>query len=138
MLLCITHTTCLRCCARLPSRPTTQGGSGALASTRSDIAWSHPLAMLLLGVRNLGLSGWMLSECAALEHEVSAWQQEGVYSERDNALRWGPAGVHKAARGGCARMRRNSAIRTPARQQAACSLAPLPLKPLQQASAHVR
>lgn len=43
--------------------------------------------MLLLGVRNLGLGGWMLAECAALEAEVTAWQQDGAYNERDNALR---------------------------------------------------
>ncbi|KAI8466100.1 MAG: pyruvate phosphate dikinase [Monoraphidium minutum] len=64
-----------------------QGGAGALASTRSDIAWSHPLAMLLLGVRNLGLGGWMPGECMALENEITAWQQDGSFDERDNALR---------------------------------------------------
>ena len=43
--------------------------------------------MLLLGVRNVGLGGWMPTECAALEQEVTAWQQEAAYDERDNALR---------------------------------------------------
>ena len=69
-------------CLTLP-----QGGSSALAAARSTIAWSHPLAMLLLGVRNVGLGGWMPTECAALEQEVTAWQQEAAYDERDNALR---------------------------------------------------
>ena len=64
-----------------------QGGSGALAAARSSIAWSHPLAMLLLGVRNIGLGGWMPGECMALENEVTAWQQDAAYDERDNALR---------------------------------------------------
>lgn len=48
--------------------------------------------MLLLGVRNLGLGGWMPGECMALENEVSAWQQEGAYDQHDNALRWGHGG----------------------------------------------
>lgn len=64
-----------------------QGGSAALAAARSSIAWSHPLAMLLLGVRNLGLGGWMPSECMAIENEVTAWQQEAEYDQKDNALR---------------------------------------------------
>lgn len=66
-----------------------QGGSTALAASKSSIAWSHPLAMLLLGVRNLGLGGWMPAECMALEHEVTTWQQEAEYDKKDNALRWG-------------------------------------------------
>lgn len=64
-----------------------EGGAPALAAARSSIAWSHPLAMLLLGVRNLGLGGWMPAECMAIENEVTAWQQDAAYDERDNALR---------------------------------------------------
>lgn len=64
-----------------------EGGATALAAARSSIAWSHPLAVLLLGVRNLGLGGWMPAECMAIENEVTVWQQEASYDERDNALR---------------------------------------------------
>jgi hypothetical protein len=69
-----------------------QGGASALAAAKSSIAWSHPLAMLLLGIRNLGLGGWMPAECMALENEVTAWQQDAEYDSVDNALRfatWG-------------------------------------------------
>jgi hypothetical protein len=56
--------------------------------------------MLLLGVRNLGLGGWMPAECMALENEVSEWQGEAEYTTRDNALRW----VFACAWGGCFRL----------------------------------
>lgn len=70
-------------------RPRAQGGAAALAAARSSVAWSHPLAMLLLGVRNIGLGGWMPGECMAIENEVTAWQEEAEFDQKDNALRWG-------------------------------------------------
>jgi len=77
-----------------------QGGAAALAAVKSSLAWSHPLAMLLLGIRNLGLAGWMPAECMALENEVTAWQQEAEYDQKDNALRWVVGVVGLWCRGG--------------------------------------
>jgi hypothetical protein len=41
----------------------------------------------VLGVRQMGLSGYDPAECIAIEHELGAWQRLGGLGERDNALR---------------------------------------------------
>ena len=46
-----------------------------------------PLGAAVLSVRHIGLSGWSQPECAALENELTAWQQAGKFQERDQALR---------------------------------------------------
>lgn len=46
-----------------------------------------PLGAAVLSVRHVGLSGWSQPECAALENELTAWQQAGKFQERDQALR---------------------------------------------------
>ena len=46
-----------------------------------------PLGAAVLSVRHIGLSGWSQAECAALENELTAWQQAGKFQERDQALR---------------------------------------------------
>lgn len=45
------------------------------------------MGALVLGLRMMGLSGWDHSECMALEHELSAWQEQGALREPSNALR---------------------------------------------------
>ena len=52
-------------------------GSAALARAPDD-RWALPLGLVLLGVRNVGLSGWAPpAECLAVENEVAAWAAGG-------------------------------------------------------------
>ena len=46
-----------------------------------------PIGAAVLAVRHVGLSGWQPQECAAVENELTAWQQPGEFSSTDNALR---------------------------------------------------
>ncbi|CAL8462111.1 g1642 [Coccomyxa elongata] len=64
-----------------------RGSAEGLAEARADKAWSLPLGAAVLGVRQLGLSGWEQTECFALENEIGAWQQAGKLAEPVNALR---------------------------------------------------
>lgn len=65
-----------------------QGGAEGLSeAAAADKAWSLPLGAAVLGVRQLGLSGWEQAECFALENELVAWQQAGKLAEPTNALR---------------------------------------------------
>lgn len=53
------------------------GGASTLATeaTSGNTAkWAHALGATVLGVRQLGLSGWQRAECVAIENEISAWQ----------------------------------------------------------------
>ena len=68
-----------------------QGGAEALAQA-GDEAWRMPLGAAVLSVRHIGLSGWSQAECAALENELTSWQQAGKLQERDRALRYRAAG----------------------------------------------
>lgn len=64
-----------------------RGGSKMLA-TAADGSWALPIGAMVVGLRNLGLTGFDLSECMALEFELTAWQKVGTFSEsRDAALR---------------------------------------------------
>ena len=57
------------------------GGAGMLASEAtagSADSWSHSLGATVLGLRQLGLSGWQSQECAAVENELQAWQAAGL------------------------------------------------------------
>eukprot|EP01018_Ginkgo_biloba_P006356 Gb_12513 [translate_table: standard] len=45
-------------------------------------SWDHPLGSLVIGIRQLGLSGWQQKECVAIENELQAWQKRGI-SERE-------------------------------------------------------
>lgn len=42
----------------------------------------------MLGLRQLGLGGWPPAEAMAIVSEMAAWQREGGFTDRDNALRW--------------------------------------------------
>jgi hypothetical protein len=46
------------------------------------------LGGLVLGLRHLGLGGLAPAEAMAIEAELTAWQKEGNFKDRDNALRW--------------------------------------------------
>ncbi|PRW57887.1 water chloroplastic isoform A [Chlorella sorokiniana] len=63
-----------------------QGGAQAI-SRGSDGGWALPIGALVLGLRHIGLSGFGAQECMAIEHELTAWQKAGGFSDRDNALR---------------------------------------------------
>lgn len=63
-----------------------QGGAAALLNAH-DRAWAPALGALVLGLRQMGLGGWAPAEAMAIEHELAAWERQGCYQERDNALR---------------------------------------------------
>lgn len=57
------------------------GGSEILANeakSKRVNGWNHPLGAIVLGIRNLGLSGWQQSECMAIENEIMTWQSAGM------------------------------------------------------------
>eukprot|EP00897_Mesotaenium_endlicherianum_P010694 jgi/Mesen1/9653/ME000671S09008 len=58
------------------------GGAPALAAKasagRGGSHWNHALGATVLGVRQLGLSGWQQPECIAIENELAAWQEAGL------------------------------------------------------------
>jgi len=57
--------------------PSPLRGSPALARAPDD-RWALPLGLVLLGVRNVGLSGWAPpAECLAVENELAAWAAGG-------------------------------------------------------------
>lgn len=63
-----------------------QGGAAALL-TAHDRAWAPALGALVLGLRQLALGGWAPAEAIAIEHELAAWERQGGYQDRENALR---------------------------------------------------
>jgi phosphoglucan,water dikinase len=63
-----------------------QGGAATIASS-PDAAWALPIGALVLGLRQVGLSGFDPGECMALEHELTTWQRLGNLLDRENALR---------------------------------------------------
>ncbi|XVF84501.1 hypothetical protein PTKIN_Ptkin17bG0041800 [Pterospermum kingtungense] len=44
-------------------------------------SWSNPLGALIFGVHQLGLSGWKPGECAAIENELTVWQDKGLFEK---------------------------------------------------------
>ncbi|XP_010244064.1 PREDICTED: phosphoglucan, water dikinase, chloroplastic isoform X2 [Nelumbo nucifera] len=63
------------------------GGSSWLAQSagsKNVSSWNDPLYALVVGIRQLGLSGWKPEECIAIENELSAWKQKGL-SEREGS-----------------------------------------------------
>ena len=63
-----------------------QGGAAAIVAG-SDGGWALPIGALVLGLRQVGLSGFEQQECMALERELATWPRMGGFKERDNALR---------------------------------------------------
>lgn len=52
-----------------------------------DVAWKPCLGGLVLGIRHMGLGGYSRLEAMALEAELTEWEREGGYAQRENALR---------------------------------------------------
>ncbi|KAI7741630.1 hypothetical protein M8C21_017639 [Ambrosia artemisiifolia] len=57
------------------------GGAQYLAekvNLKTVNSWNDPIGALVVGIRQLGLSGWKLEECKAIENELLAWQEKGL------------------------------------------------------------
>ncbi|CAM6112841.1 unnamed protein product [Calypogeia fissa] len=48
------------------------------AKSTNVSAWNQTLGAVVLGIRQIGLSGWQSQECLAIENELSAWQSAGI------------------------------------------------------------
>lgn len=54
------------------------GGAEWLAKKveyKNDGPWNEPLGALIIGIHQLGLSGWKPEECIAITNELKAWQE---------------------------------------------------------------
>ncbi|KAJ0957841.1 putative phosphoglucan, water dikinase [Helianthus annuus] len=63
------------------------GGAQYLAekvNSKNVNSWNDPIGALVVGIRQLGLSGWKLEECKAIENELLAWQEKGL-SEKEGS-----------------------------------------------------
>ncbi|ERN06779.1 phosphoglucan, water dikinase, chloroplastic [Amborella trichopoda] len=73
----------------------TIGGSSWLsqnATSKNVGYWNHPLAALIIGIRQMGLSGWQPKEYMAIENELLAWKEKGLPEEdekEDSKSIWG-------------------------------------------------
>ncbi|KAK2969590.1 hypothetical protein RJ640_023702 [Escallonia rubra] len=47
-------------------------------------SWNNPIGALIIGVSQLGLSGWKPEECTAIKSELLAWQEKGL-SDREGS-----------------------------------------------------
>eukprot|EP00878_Enallax_costatus_P003846 GHUV01004062.1.p1 GENE.GHUV01004062.1~~GHUV01004062.1.p1 ORF type:complete len:1053 (+),score=249.89 GHUV01004062.1:1558-4716(+) len=72
--------------SRLINAVEEQGGGPALLKAH-DMAWKPCLGALVLGIRHMGLGGYSRLEAMALEAELTEWEREGGYAQRENALR---------------------------------------------------
>ncbi|GMY32182.1 phosphoglucan, water dikinase, chloroplastic [Fagus crenata] len=57
------------------------GGAHWLAKSveaRNIHSWNDPLGALVVGIHQLGLSGWKPEESAAIENELLAWRERGL------------------------------------------------------------
>ncbi|CAN8255844.1 unnamed protein product [Cochlearia groenlandica] len=62
----------------------TMGGAAQLAKdveSRNVASWSDPLDALVLGVHQVGLSGWKQEECLAIKNELLAWREKELLEE---------------------------------------------------------
>ncbi|KDP32558.1 hypothetical protein JCGZ_13108 [Jatropha curcas] len=60
------------------------GGAKWLADNvelKNVSSWNDPLGALIVGVRQLGLSGWKPEECSATGSELLAWQEKGLFEK---------------------------------------------------------
>ncbi|KAJ0793213.1 putative phosphoglucan, water dikinase [Helianthus annuus] len=63
------------------------GGAQYLAekvNSKNVNSCNDPIGALVVGIRQLGLSGWKLEECKAIENELLAWQEKGL-SEKEGS-----------------------------------------------------
>lgn len=57
------------------------GGAQWLAenvNSKNVNSWSDPIGALVVGVHQLGLSGWKPEECKAIQNELLAWKEKGL------------------------------------------------------------
>ncbi|XP_024534041.1 phosphoglucan, water dikinase, chloroplastic isoform X1 [Selaginella moellendorffii] len=57
------------------------GGAKSLSEeiqSKSTSKWKQPLGGVVLGIRQLGLSGWQQAECLAIENELMTWEKDGI------------------------------------------------------------
>ncbi|KAJ3671942.1 hypothetical protein LUZ60_008021 [Juncus effusus] len=73
-----------------------KGGSNWLAESvnESTIAksWNDPIEALIVGIKQVKLSGWRSEECNAICNELDAWKQKGLNEkegEEDGKYIWG-------------------------------------------------
>lgn len=63
------------------------GGAHQLAEhvDLKDIrSWNNPIRALVVGIHQLGLSGWKREECDAIGNELIAWQEKGLLETEGN------------------------------------------------------
>ncbi|XP_043707593.1 phosphoglucan, water dikinase, chloroplastic-like [Telopea speciosissima] len=63
------------------------GGSSWLAQSagsKNVSSWGEPICAFIAGIGQLGLSAWKPKECKAIESELFAWQQKGLF-EREGS-----------------------------------------------------
>ncbi|KAH7573367.1 hypothetical protein JRO89_XS03G0130200 [Xanthoceras sorbifolium] len=71
-----------------------RGGSRWLAETvesKNVSSWDDSLGVLVVGVRQLGLSCWKPEECTAIGNELLAWQEKGLFESEgseDGQIIW--------------------------------------------------
>lgn len=49
-------------------------------------SWNDSLDALIVGVHQLGLSGWKPEECAAIGTELLAWKEKGLFEREGTFL----------------------------------------------------
>lgn len=63
------------------------GGASWLAEiveSKNVSSWNESLDAIIIGINQLGLSGWKTEECAAIRNELLAWKDRGL-SEREGS-----------------------------------------------------
>lgn len=76
LVLCLVNDLC-----RFLNALETMGGADQLAKdvgSRNVASWNDPLDALVLGVHQVGLSGWKQEECLAIGNELLAWRERDL------------------------------------------------------------
>lgn len=63
------------------------GGAHQLAehvNLKNIRSWNDPIKALVVGIHQLGLSGWKREECNAIGNELIAWQEKGLLETEGN------------------------------------------------------
>ncbi|XVF65426.1 hypothetical protein PTKIN_Ptkin09bG0248300 [Pterospermum kingtungense] len=70
--------------SRLLNTLETMGGANWLVDNLESSntgSWNNPLGGLIVAVHQLSLSGWKPEECAAIENELTAWKEKGLFEK---------------------------------------------------------
>ncbi|XP_038995104.1 phosphoglucan, water dikinase, chloroplastic-like isoform X2 [Hibiscus syriacus] len=70
--------------SRLLNMLEAKGGANWFADNieeKNISSWNDPLGVLIVGVNQLSLSRWKPEECAAIENELTAWQEKGLFEK---------------------------------------------------------